>query len=288
MKLKVAVTHFHRTVVQDAYNLTSFVRGRLMPMDDAMRDSLAADRRILALGDGVDIPARRTIMIEGQAYLVGDESLDLAGNEVLHRKLVLHKTDYVAQVRTFYEALTNTGTRDLWAARLWVKAMKEPDESAGLFETYQIFFSREEDLTDSRSGLLDGENQVVLVKIENRWHLVRSVNSTAGGFQCAIADELPEPLLSTVSFQQSSYDPLTDATTTSSSSVSAIFMRWQSHFKYQHLYSTKYKAGDAIAIILKTAATPKADDKVVVAGHTFRVISVADEDPMWSLHLRND
>lgn len=286
MKLSQAVTIFHKTIIQDAYDLASYFRGRVSQYDDNARDSLMSDRRILSVAGEVALPPRRTVMIEGQAYILGDEAIDRHAQDVLHRKVIMHKTDYMAEVRTFEEVLLGTGTRDMWAARLWVKEMKEPEESAHSYGSYEIFFAKGETLYDSRANTIDGDRDCVLVKIENRWHMVRDVISTSGGFQCAICDELPEPVLSTVSFNSKVYDPVTDTDTDTVLSIQGLFIRWQAQYKYLHSYSTKFKAGDYILTVLKDDVTPQADDVVTVAGRDFRVVSALDQGATWACHIR--
>lgn len=291
MKLSDAASHFARTVFADAYDPTSTITGKLMAFEDATRDSLSADRRMLSVVPGTVIPQRRALLSDSYAWLVGDVAVDYHMGKELRNKYILHQATELARMYTFEGALASTVTKEFWANRLWVKGTKETDESSGVYDAYVVYASRTEDLRHpdwATGNFFDGREQHVLVQIDSRWHLVRTSYISAGGFLACVVDELPEPVLPTVTYTVRTYNPVPDTFTTSDISCSAVLLRWQSNFEYLTRYSLPFQSGDVVVKILKTAVTvAKANDLVDIRGRKFKVLAVTDEAPVWSLHLRH-
>lgn len=291
MKLSQAATYFHTTPFSDAYNPATQFNGRLLPYDDNSRDSLSTDRRIMAVADSVTIPARRVVKVGNQCWIVGQGAVDYHGAEALRHKFILHRADELATVKTFGQALRGDAGQSIWAGRLWVKELKEPTESSGMYDNYQLFFAGTEDIRDpawSAEVFTDGREENVLVMVAGRWHLVRATMDTAGGLLTALVDELPEPVLLDVEYSTSVYNRLLDKKVMTPSTIPAINLRWQTNFTYLAAYAEKYKPGDSQLLVLKTAVTPTAGDAVTVRGRLYRVVSVIDQNEVWSLHLRHD
>ena len=112
---------------------------------------------------------------------------------------------------------------------------------------------------------------------------------SSGGFHVVAVDELPEPVVTTASLTSRVYDAKSGAYAETQVSVAAVNIRWQSSFAYQTENSMKYQSGDAQVIIAKGSTAPKAGDRVVVASHDFKIVSVFDQslDDCWRLHLRH-
>ncbi len=290
MKLTDAAKFFHTTPFNDGYTSGFRFKGKLLAFDDATRDSLTADRRMLEVAPTVTIPARRVVKSGSHVWIVGDLAVDYTnGGEELRNKYVLHKATELAQVRTFEEALLNTGTKNIWGARLWTKTDKETDESSGMYGRYSIFFSSYEDIRDPSyltGASFDGRENNVLVKIDGKWNLARTSIITAGGFREVIADEMPDPVVTTATYTQYVTNVVTEVKTATPSTKPIIVLRWQSNFTYFSMYSDKYENGDVQAIVLKTGLTPTTGDSVAVQGRVYKIVSIFDQAPCWSLHLR--
>jgi hypothetical protein len=290
MKLSQAATFFHTTPFADAYDPLVTFNGRLSPYDDNARDSLSTERRIMAVGAGVAIPARRVVKVGNQCWIVGQGSQDFHGTEELRNKYVLHRADELAQVRTFGEVLEGVGGQDLWANRLWVKNSKEGTESSEMYGSYQIYFSEVEDLRDAAwttGAFTDGREDNVLVSIQGRWHLIRTTLRSAGGLLVAVADELPDPVILDVDYTTNVYNRALDKKVPTDIVVKAVNLRWQSNFTYLAQYSPKFQPGDIQIVVLKTAVTPSAGDNVVVRGTKYKVVTVFNQTDVWGIHLRH-
>ncbi len=290
MKLTQAVRFTHRTTIYNAHQTGVSFLGHLSAFDDNSRDSLSTQRRIMSTVPGVVIPTRRIVKIGQQYWIVGNLSEDLHGDEILRRKYVLHRADELAKVSTFEQYLTDAGTKLIWASRLLVKEMKEPDESSELHGTYNIYLSKSENILDEQwlTSAIDGRENNVLIEMEGHLHLVRTFSTTVGGFAMAIVDELPNPVSMMVDIDTVTTNRVTEAKTTTTVNVKALLLRWQSKFEYLAIYSPEFKRGDANMIVLKSAATPKAGDTVRIYGIKFRVVTVYDQGAVWAVHIRHD
>ena len=276
MKLKNAAKYFDRTVFADAYSLSRTFKGQFDTFDDSKRDGLTIERRIISVAPEVAVPARRTVVADGLTWLFGDAAHDyFMGNPIRH-KYVAHQATELVSVKTFFQALTNAHGLQAWASRVWIKAAKEVEASSDVTDVFDIYFSPTEEVPEG-----------CLVFMGGRWHLVRSIYQSAGGFLVALADELPEPVVTPCTFNGRTYNPLTDSYTSTVSTVQAIRIRWQSHFRYPNMAADKYKPGD-VSLVLPKTVTPTTADKVTVGGAAYNILSVLDEVETWLVHARND
>lgn len=275
MKLAAASRFFDRLVCQDAYGVATF-KGQFNLFDDSVRDGLTVERRILSVAPEVVMPARNTFQADGQVWLVGDVSRDYFGNAAIRHKYVVHLAQELSPVRTFEEVLTNQAGQSLWTSRVWVKASKEIEISSAMTDVFDLYFSPKENVPEG-----------ALVQIGGRWHLVRSTYQSTGGLLVALADELPEPVVASASFDQRTYVPATDSYNVNPIVVPAIRLRWQSHFRYPLRGVDRYKAGDIVLIVSKSDITPVAGDFTNIGGIRYKVDSKLDEGTTWSLHLQH-
>jgi len=288
MKLSQVSKVFDTMTIRDAYNPTTTFRGRVMPFDDNSRDSLASERRLLSVPEGVTTPPRCVVFAAGERWVVGQGTKDFHGDEMLREKYVLHRVDDMAEVFTFSQALTGAAPHEMYAGRLWTKDRQEV-ESATLYPSYNVYMAHTEVLSDPEwvaSPNYDGNEANVLIRMHGKWHLVRNTIDTAGGFTMAVVDELPDPVLLDVLFTSVVYDRKLDKKVPTTKVVRGLNIRWQSTFSYMAVYSTKFQAGDSILMVLKSETTPSVSDSVRVNGRELKVVSVIDQGSVWSLHMR--
>lgn len=291
MKLTDAASYFNDVQFKDAYLNTTLFKGKVMAYDDATRDSLSSERRILSVAPTVGIPARRAVKTNGTVFLVGDVAYDYHRGAPLRAKYVLHQVSELVRMYTFADAIANVHTKELYGTRLWTKGIREIDESSATYDAYTCYFAKGEDIAVPgwQSGnYMDGREKHVLLLIEGHWHIVRTTYSTAGGFMAAIADELPEPVVVDVAFTNRTYNPAPDTWTETTATKKGICIRWQSNFEYLTRASKSYVEGDLQLKMLKSEVTAVAGDTCVIKGHKYKAISVVDEAPVWAIHLRRD
>lgn len=275
MKLANAARHFDKQVFTDAYGTSTF-NGQMNLFDDSVRDGLTVERRIISVAPTVVIPARKTVKMDGQTWILGDAARDYFKASSIRHKYVAHLATDLAAARTFEQQLMAQAGLAVWTSRVWVKGSKEIEISSEITNVYDLYFASTEALSEG-----------MLVQMGGQYHLIRSLYPSTGGFLVALVDALEGSVVTTASFSQRVYQPLTDTYQTTPIVVSALFLRWQSHFRYPRVGVDRFKAGDKVAIVLKSAITPKAGDAVTVAGQAFTVKAVLDEGTCWGLHLRD-
>jgi hypothetical protein len=292
MTLTEAAGYFNNTEFLDAYDNSISILGRVAAYDDNSRDSLSTDRRIITVSPGTVIPTRRVVTFAGgTAWIVGELTEDYHGEAQLRNKYVLHKVSGLATVKAFDEALLGEAGKTLFAGKLWVKDVKESEESSDVFGTYHIYVSSYEDIRDpdfANGTFHDGREKNVLINLQGKWFIVRDSFESAGGFTVAVTDELPDPVVIDVDFITYTRNRVTETNTPTTNSIKAINLRWQSHFSYPDLYSVDFKRGDAQILILKDDVTPSAGSTVALSGRPFKVVSILDNGKVWSVHLRHD
>lgn len=285
MKLSAVGALFNRTALYDPYWSGRVIRGRLLPQDDNTRDSVSAERRTLAVNPGTPIPARRVVADAGQRWIVGSRSRDYHGDDVLHEHYTLHRVEGLAQVLTFEEALTSAAGQSIDMGLIWVKDEKEPTESSRVYPEYQLYYSMSEHLLDPTRVDGEGSESNVLVSLNGRWFMIRSIVISAGGFFMASASELPGPVVSNVEFSTMTYDRLRDEKVPSTKTVDGVALRWQTSFVYPTVYSNKYEPGDRQLAVLKSEVTPQPGDIVKVGPRTMKVVSKVSQGNLWFVHL---
>lgn len=275
MKLSHAARFFDRSVLADAYTPSTTFIGQLSPFDDVLRDSVTTDRRMLSVAPEVTIPARRAVTLEGETWLVGEEQLDHFNGSVIRKKYVLQRAKQLATLKTLTQALDGSAGVQAYAARVYVKPIREPDESSLQLGLYDIYLSSAETVADA-----------TLISIDGRWHLTRLSHPTTGGFVDAVADELLQPLQVSAVLSNQTYNKTTDSRSTVTVTASALLLRWQSYFALPLSASAKFERGDDIVIVRQAAATPKAGDFFTIGNLKYTVISVLDQSTVWSCHVR--
>ena len=275
MRLAAAAGYFDKQVLTDAYG-SATILGQFDLFDDSKRDGTTGRRRVLSVAPDVAMPARNALSIDGMTWIVGTGNPDYFKADPIRRKYVLHEADGLASVQTFAQLLAATAGTSAYVALEWVKAAKEIDESSDLTDVLTAVFARSESIPNPGVVTLGGET-----------YLLREPHQSAAGFQVVLADEIKAPVTETGSFTSKTYNPVTDAVTGTPASVKFLRMRWQSHFKYLSSRTLTYQPGDDALICLKSAATPKANDSIVLSDGTWQVITVQSEDAScWNIHAR--
>lgn len=278
MKLANAAKTFHKLSCTDAYNSVSGVTflAHVTAADDTLRDSVTVARRVISVAPGTALPARNTVAFDNSIWMVGVPTVDYYNGVPIRSKHVAHQADQLATIKTFAEILAAAAGTPTYCSRIWVKREKEIDISSDVVNEFNLYFAPGEPIAIGS-----------LVFLNTRWHLLRTTYPGETGFVIAIADELPEPLQVTATFAKRVYVPLTDSYTTTPTAIAALRLRWQSHFRYPMTGVEKFKPGDAVLVVLKSAITPAAGDAVTINGDTFVIEAVIDEAPCWALHLCN-
>lgn len=274
MKLSNAASYFDQLVVADAYTPATTFLAQLNLYDDSVRDGMTVERRVISTAPSVSIPSRRAIAFDGLQWLVGDMTPDVFGNEVIRRKYPIHRCDGLATLKTIQQALQAAAGSTAYTGLVWSRGAKEIEVSAGVFDVLNAYFSSYETVAER-----------TLISLNSKWHLTRTVYRSSAGFNVALVDELPEPVIESATFVVRTYNPVTDSYSTSNSAQTVLRVRWQSAFEYLSAATEPYSRGDLQCMVQKTV-TPKVQDTVTLSDGSWRVLSILDEGTYWSMHLR--
>lgn len=275
MKLANVAKRFDKTVAADAYNPVTTFKCQLAPLDLFRIEGTAVKKRQLTTAPDVVIPARRTISIDGDVYLIGDDSADHWRNQRIRNNYVLQGADFIASVYTVAQALNNDAPLTAWAALNFNKNQTDERQNSDYHSQYNIYFANGE-TAPADSLITDG----------TRWFLIRQSYTSVSGLVVTLANEINAPAFETISFKTRTYVPATDSYTEVSTNVKLLRIRWTEWFEYLSAGTAKFVSGDMMVTVLKSAITPKAGDTLALSDGNWKVIAVQDDAPVWSVHVR--
>lgn len=281
MRLADAASFFDKVVCQDAYNgVAPTFLAQLDLFDDSKRDGVTVARRVLSVGPSITLPARGAFTAHGDVYILGGEHKDSFEGAVIRRKYICQKADGLGAIKTLEQAILAQAGTAAYGARVWVKDMKQVDQSSALTEFFNVFFSAAETLAIGN-----------VVTLAGRSHLVRNAYTSEAGFALAEADELPPTAVQSITYTPSTsvYDAATDTYTGGSPvTCNALWHRFQTNFEYLRPAAAKFQPGDITVSVSKSnVASATAGDKFTMLGDTWRVEDVRDNGAnVWMLHAR--
>lgn len=274
MKLRNAARRFDRLLCFDAYSPVTPFLGQFGLYDDAVRDGLTVERRILSVDPDVVVPARRVISAGGYTWILGDHAPDFFNEEAIRHKYIVHQATHLGTIKTIQQALSGAAGTSAYMAAAWIKGAKQIEINSMLYDSFTIYMSATETV-DARH----------VIEYGSRLYLVRDVYDALSGILAATSDELAEPALGTITLRGRTYSAVADSYTNSDASVQALRVRWQAHFDYLSQSSVDYERGDCQVMLPKTV-TPTTKHQLLMSDGTWNVLSVIDEDTYWSVHAR--
>ena len=276
MRLIDAARYFNDIPCVDAYDAggTAFL-GALVLYDEGRKDGPSNARRVLQVAPGTVLPARLAISALGQNWTLGQAFPDAFKGVALRDKYVIQEAPYLATVTTIPGALGGTGT-PTFCDKIWVKDVKEVDVSANLYGRYHFFLAAGESVARGAMILAAG-----------MWHLVQNVFMGEAGIQVVVADELPAPVLETVTWNAMTLDPVAETRSSTATTVNVLRLRHQSYSEYDSQADFKYVPGDYVVVVLKSVGVVKAGDTVALTDGTWNILSVIDKGTVWMCHARH-
>lgn len=272
LKLHQASRFFNFTPAYDADTNAFLFKGHLKAFDGTRRDSSAAYRRILTVEPGV-VPSL-AIRLLNTVYLVGVREED--GYAAPHRwRYVVQPVERKFGVTDLAGFLARNTRTTYWGLVEWFKDVKQIEVDSTLPAVYMAVLPKDADV-QVRDILLD----------EKASYLVLETHEAAGGFLEAMSLKLESaaPEIATISGQV--YNPRTGRYTTSTGiEYPALRVRWQSLFSYGSEADAKYLPGD-ITIVLPTLSGVTTTSKIVLAGRTWKVITIDTLGAVIAVHAR--
>ena len=273
MRLKSAAGRFDTTLASDAYNPATTFLCQYEPMSFSKIEGVQIFKRQVSVKPTVAIPPRGAITIEGKTYLVGHGAPDFWQGDPIRITLIIQGADGLASLNSIANELVGTAPATAYAALVFSKYMPDSDNNSKYPPQYQVFLSGTEDAPSDS-----------LIHLNSRWFLVKQSYLSTSGLRVALANELEEPTFETISFGSKTYDPITDTSGTSASTVKILRVKWSEHFTYLSQGSENYQRGDQQIFVPKTV-TPKPSDTLTLSDGVWRILSVQNE-ATWSCHAR--
>lgn len=275
MKLKNAAKAFDTTKAVDAYNVFSSFMCQVEPLDMYRTEGTRIKIRNMSTAPAVDVPTRRVIKLDAQAYLVSDASYDYWGKEKIRARYVIQGADYVVEIRTIPEVLAEVAGLQAYASIDFNKYGTDERDNADYHPQYHIFFGEKEAEVQENS----------IISTSTRSYLVKNSYTTTSGLVDALCNELDSPVIDSATFKDRTYSPVTDSYTESSSTVRCIRVRWQDHFKYLSQGSKDFERGDMV-VFVPLSMTPNSGDTFTLVDGTWRVLTSVQFNGYRSLHVR--
>jgi hypothetical protein len=270
MRLQAAATRFDRLVCTDAYTGAPAFKAQMTLYDGSKRDAEMTERRHLSAAPGVVVPPRRVIQAEGVRYIIGNSYPDSHNGTPIRQGLVAHEAADLVTVRTLAELCADQPGFTAWAGRALVKHLAFTDQTSALPRQEHFHFSTTEPVASA-----------CVISLGQEHYLVREADTAVAGTRVALADELPGPVVISVSFPSSGYDPVLETYGASSPPVRALQVRWQSLFRRGHRGAPEFGPEDVQLVVAKVSATPKPGFQVATPDGVRFIQSVMPYGDVW-------
>jgi hypothetical protein len=277
MKLADAASYFDNQSYKDAYSGDHAFYGQLDLYDDARREGLTVSRRIISMKPGLTLPTRRAVTLGSDVWLLSaSPSTDYFQGAPIRTKAIAHRADGLGALKTVAQELANAAGTPAYGALVWVKGMKEVDESSDVDSEYVAYFPAGETIAAKS-----------LVSLRGLWFFVRYTYLTTSGFLAAVVDQLDAPNFESVTYAKRVYDPVADAHTSTTATIKALRLRWQLKFEYLSPAVGKYAEGDDVVMVRASdVPAPTTGDLITLSDGVRRVDDIQADGTLWHLKVR--
>ena len=273
MRLLDAARRFDTTTATDAYSAATF-KCQFEVLAYSKIDGVAVKKRQISTASSVTIPARRVVVISGQAYLIGHSAPDFWYDSIIRLNYVIQGADGVANLTTIAAELAGTPPSTAYAALAFAKYLPDAEDSSKYPPQYQVF------LSGTESAPADS-----LIYLNSVWYLVKESYVSTSGLRVSLANVVDSPNFEMATFTSRVYAPLTDTYVDTPSAIKVFRIKWAEHFEYLSKATEQYERGDLTVMILK-AVTPDPPDTLTLSDGVWRILSAQDEGLTWSCHAR--
>lgn len=270
MRLSAVARAFNDTVCDDAYSGRYLFNGQFALYDDNKRDSETAERRIISVEDGTEVPARRVISAAGSKWILGHSNPDTFRGQVIRQGIVAHEATYLSSIRSIAQVCLNQTGTNAWAGKAWLKNLAFTEQSSRLVPQYHLHYAVGEPVQEDSILTFDG-----------RLLVARVTTSGPSGTLIVLADQMPEPAVEIGSFSGATWDPVAGQMVGGISSARVMRVRWQSLFQYKHGSAPTFGPGDVQIAVAKASITPAPGTRVTLSDGVWQLASVQDEGDIW-------
>lgn len=275
MDLRIAATWFDQTVASDAYGTDTFMV-QLEPLDYYKLDGASVKRRIMTTGPDVTLPARMTVRIDDQVYLVGDKTSEHFQGDLIRNRYVMSGADDLVTVRTLSETLLGSGGQEVWATIVFVKVGSDERVSSLPVPEFRLFF-----------GPLEPLHEHDVVFNAGTAYLVTAPYRAESGLMSAVALRLEHATPEDAIYWSGGYDPVTDTVNETGTNIKVIRMRWAQDFEYLDAGTPKYAHGDVTMVALSSIVhSPKPNQRIRCDGEEWRIVTATIKGDITRMHVR--
>jgi hypothetical protein len=272
-EMQDVASHFDDITVTDSYTGAFAFKGQFSSFDESSPDGSVARKRTLSLRPGTAIPARRAIQFMSENWIVGDGNTDGFQDSSIRKAYWMKKSSGLVNLVTPLEQLTGVSTLSMHAAVEYLKDTVNGVTDAEYDPFWNVYVSQSETVAVGK-----------FVKHGSFLYRIRGFHYETSGFNLAQCDQIDQENLVTATVQSaSSYDPITDTITATSSAVPAILLEPSKFYRYRNLSDSKFNSGDLTALV---ASAPAIGTNIAIGSTAWRVLEVQAELDAWALHIR--
>ena len=276
MDLRIASAWFDDTVFADAYTPSLTFYGQVEPLDYYKIDGAAVKRRVMSTAYNVHVPPRRTIKLDNQVYLVGDDAADHFNGEVVRNRYVMAGADHLSMVHSVEAFLQGTPVEPVWASVVFNKLTTDERVSSAPVPEFQIYFGPLETVT--AHSVIDTGDELYWVTT-----VVKALSGLLAATSVRIEDQAPI----TVQYSTWTYDPVSDNKSMTPRTLQALMLRWAQDFDYADEGTPKYAHGDRMLLVLNEGGlVPAAGDSITIGQQAWKVVNTKADGAVTRLHVR--
>lgn len=275
MDLFDAATFFDTDAVYDGYSGVYLFDAQVSSFDDSSSDGATNRRRVMSTGPTVVIPTRRVITLYGERWIVGVETPDGFGGEVIRQHFNTKRTTNLAALLTPGQALAGGAGTSAYIQKMYFKDTVNSLTDSEYDVLWNIFVAPSEPVS---KGSFIRDEAGLLYRVRNTYL------PTEGILLCQ-SDELDSDAVQSCSFATGTLDPVTEAITGGPTVATCIQVDLPKFFRFRHVSDQRAQPGD-VAVFVPSSVTLKSGLTFTMLGATWRVQSFQPEIDAQVVHAR--
>ena len=275
MELHAVAQVFDTCPVYDGYSGSYLFKAQTSTFLESSSEGSTSARRVLSLAPDIIPPTHSVVLILNQLTLLGYSNSDeWAGTEIRKAYWSKRVTDDFKILSPAQVVLGLIG-QAAFGQKAYLKDTVNGVNNSDYDPQWNIFVS-------ASLPLIKGS----YLQSGTTLYRVRSSYLDIDGFRTATADEVESVVASVTFTTASTYDPITDSFTPSTTSAPCLVFDIYKDYTYQSEADPRNLAGDLALILAKSSITPKVGDNFTYAAQTWRVLALVSEQDAWKLHIR--
>ncbi len=264
--------HFDDISVYNGYTNALLFKGQMSSFREAAPDGTLSEKRILSVRPSVTMPARFSVKMLGDLYLVGNSNLDGIFDTAIRKTVWTKKvTESMARL-TPREACLSSAGYNLYVSKAYLKDTVNGVTDSEYDPFWIIYTSQDE---TAAKGLYYRSGSTI--------YRTRTCHLELSGFWQNQCDELDAGALVSVSVAGGTYNPVTDTTSGGPTTTPALMFEPVKDYEYATRADPKINSGD-MTVIMPISTTIGA--KLTIASVQYQVITVHAEMDAWNCLVR--